>query len=1090
MLLQMETQVFEMISATADLSAVLTHITKSVEAILPDAIASVLLLQPDQVHVTNGAAPSLPAAYSAALEGAAIGPAAGSCGTAMYTKEPVIVSDISTDFRWKDYKQLALSHDLQACWSHPIIDVSGEVKGAFALYYRQRKAPHDNDLAVINQTAQLATLVMERLQDHHNLEQAIQQLTAKEQLYRMLFDTSPLGMVTIIPETQQLFVNMRFTELTGYDNDAAESITDWWSLAYPEESYRRTIRKSWEDSLQGSLATGTPGPYYDARFRCANGDMKHLRIQVVATERYWITSFLDITEQVRQQDRLAKQHSLQQLLMQLASRFINVPREQLDYAIDEMLSEVSGNLGTDRTVVYRYDVEHQQCKLTHEWCTDQMLPSPDGARILSFSDMALYAIDLLSGRRTSVTATLDNSNADLRKWMQQLEIGSMAAVPLLQSGRSIGFIAFHSTQPNRHFDSNELALLRVMAEILSNAIAKVKSEEALRTSEKDFRSLFNNMSQGVVYQDRNGRIIKANHAAADILGMSYDELFGRTSMNPEWHAIKENGEPFPGETHPGMMAMTTGKPQENVIMGVFSPRHQEYRWILISSKPEFKPHEPNPYRAFTTFTDITQIKELENVLSSTEQQYRILFENNPSPMWVYNTETLQIVRVNETAISEYGYSREEFLNMTLTDLRPPEDVPQLLKSLKNRQTNLMRSEGWRHLKKNGEVIIVEIISHIIEYNGSKHVLVLANDITKRKQIEAALQESEGRYRSILELSPAGIFIMKGRHLQFVNHTGLAMLGAKSAEEVIGFPLNKIVPPHQLAAANARLDRLENGDPTAYPADGEIMRQDGSSVSVELIAGLMETADGEVVQVIATDITDRKRYLEALEHQNKLLREIAWTQSHVVRAPLTRLLSLLPMHKKLSADAAARVINLEHIKNAAEELDRIIISIAERSYALSSLEAAQPKPPATLATPASSTRLQSMIVDDDLLIQQIHEMLVTDNGLDEHPLVFANGSTALEHIRQHSQEGISFLVLLDINMPVMNGWEFLEALGQLPLLCEVLVVIVTSSVDTADRLKAQRYPHVIDFVSKPIDDLALDSLKRHHLLSRHFLQQAP
>lgn len=312
-----------------------------------------------------------------------------------------------------------------------------------------------------------------------------------------------------------------------------------------------------------------------------------------------------------------------------------------------------------------------------------------------------------------------------------------------------------------------------------------------------------------------------------------------------------------------------------------------------------------------------------------------------------------------------------------------------------------------------------------------------------------------------------------------------MMGAQQEEQVMGLPLASIVPPYELAAATERLSRLEHGDRSVYPADSEIMRLDGSYVSVELMAGLMETAEGKVVQIIATDISDRKNYLEALEHQNKLLREIAWTQSHVVRAPLTRLLSLLPLHKKFADDSAAQAANMHNIRTAAEELDRVITSIAERSYALTNLETLLPGAPQLPAPAAAHSVLQTLIVDDDQLIQQVHELMVVDNGFAEHPLVFANGSTALAHIRQHDNEGTSFLVLLDINMPVMNGWEFLEALAITNLSSQVLVVIVTSSVDMADRLKAQRYAHVIDYVTKPVDDLVLDTIKRHQLVARYF-----
>ena len=97
-------------------------------------ICSILLLEEDGVHVRHGAAPRLPAEYIAAIDGQAIGPKAGSCGTAMYRREPVYVEDITFDPLWDDYRSFALASGLKACWSTPIFDKGGEVLGTFAVY--------------------------------------------------------------------------------------------------------------------------------------------------------------------------------------------------------------------------------------------------------------------------------------------------------------------------------------------------------------------------------------------------------------------------------------------------------------------------------------------------------------------------------------------------------------------------------------------------------------------------------------------------------------------------------------------------------------------------------------------------------------------------------------------------------------------------------------------------------------------------------------------------------------------------------------------------------------------------------------------
>ncbi len=109
-------------------------------------LGSILLLDTDGLHLRHGAGARLPAAYNKAIDGIEIGPEAGSCGTAAHTKQPVYVSDIATDPLWANFKNLALSHGLRACWSTPIFSSTGAVLGTFAMYYPQPREPHDKDL--------------------------------------------------------------------------------------------------------------------------------------------------------------------------------------------------------------------------------------------------------------------------------------------------------------------------------------------------------------------------------------------------------------------------------------------------------------------------------------------------------------------------------------------------------------------------------------------------------------------------------------------------------------------------------------------------------------------------------------------------------------------------------------------------------------------------------------------------------------------------------------------------------------------------------------------------------------------------------
>ena len=158
------------------------------------------------------------------------------------------------------------------------------------------------------------------------------------------------------------------------------------------------------------------------------------------------------------------------------------------------------------------------------------------------------------------------------------------------------------------FLKEERKLLDAITERLGRIVERQWAEEAVRESEEEHRTLFETMAQGVVYQAASGEIISANVAAERILGLSLDQLQGRTSVDPRWKAVHEDGSDFPGETHPAMVALKTGKKVENVIMGVFNPADEDYRWIRINAVPQFRDGEDIPYQAYTTFDDITEIK--------------------------------------------------------------------------------------------------------------------------------------------------------------------------------------------------------------------------------------------------------------------------------------------------------------------------------------------------------------------------------------------------------------------------------------------------------------------------------------------------
>ena len=152
----------EMIAGEAPLILILSNLVLMIEAQSPEMICSILLLSEDGNHVRHAVAPSLPEEYLKLIDGSPIGPKQGSCGTAMYRGEPVIVTDIATDPLWDEYRLYAWAIGMAACWSTPIMSSKGKVLGSFAMYYRETRGPNAQERHLTDIATKLAAEAIER----------------------------------------------------------------------------------------------------------------------------------------------------------------------------------------------------------------------------------------------------------------------------------------------------------------------------------------------------------------------------------------------------------------------------------------------------------------------------------------------------------------------------------------------------------------------------------------------------------------------------------------------------------------------------------------------------------------------------------------------------------------------------------------------------------------------------------------------------------------------------------------------------------------------------------------------------------------
>lgn len=168
----------------------------------------------------------------------------------------------------------------------------------------------------------------------------------------------------------------------------------------------------------------------------------------------------------------------------------------------------------------------------------------------------------------------------------------------------------------------------IFVSFIDDVTDKTLTQLAIRKSEEKFRALHDNMTQGIVYQNNLGEILSANESATIILGLSLDQMQGRSSIDPRWQSIHLDGSPFPGETHPAMMTIKTGKTYKNIIMGVYRPTTSDTVWINVTSVPLFRDDHEIPFQVFTTFDDITARIDAEKALKKAEKDKNIAIEDS------------------------------------------------------------------------------------------------------------------------------------------------------------------------------------------------------------------------------------------------------------------------------------------------------------------------------------------------------------------------------------------------------------------------------------------------------------------------------
>lgn len=276
------------------------------------------------------------------------------------------------------------------------------------------------------------------------------------------------------------------------------------------------------------------------------------------------------------------------------------------------------------------------------------------------------------------------------------------------------------------------------------------------------------------------------------------------------------------------------------------------------------------------------LRRARRTLADLEHRYAVLLNRNPLPLFVFDRETFRYLTVNDAAVEHYGYTRAEFQRMTVFDLRPSEDRSRLLQEIERGASGLSRMGRWRHQRKNGEVIDVDVFAHDLDFENRAARIVLAVDVSEQVRAHNRLAASETRFRALSESAPVGIFEsnIEGR-CTYIN-AALSEIVGRPPEDALRFGWAKILHPEDREPVRLGWRRAAL---TGHRWRGEVrlVKPDGSVRWVHAMAAPNKDAHGRVIGFVGTidDITEKRLADLALVESEERFKIVARAVSDVV-----------------------------------------------------------------------------------------------------------------------------------------------------------------------------------------------------------------
>ena len=291
-----------------------------------------------------------------------------------------------------------------------------------------------------------------------------------------------------------------------------------------------------------------------------------------------------------------------------------------------------------------------------------------------------------------------------------------------------------------------------IAAVYDDVTERKMQEELLGESENKYRTLYETMAQGVIYQDASGEVISMNPAAQRILGVDLPSISHLEQIDNNIRAVREDGTPFAAAEHPTMVTLKTSQPVHDAVMGIYNPLEKGYRWLIVNSVPLFRPGEAKPYQVFVTFDDITSIRRYEEALRERESEFRTLSENSAGIVARFDRD-LRYTYINPAIERFTGIKPAYFIGKNFKELDIPHEQKLLWKSKLQQVFRTGKALSFELSIRNGENeyhLFNTVTPEFAEDGSVKSALSIGSDISERKKFEQQLVRAADEWRTTFD----------------------------------------------------------------------------------------------------------------------------------------------------------------------------------------------------------------------------------------------------------------------------------------------------------------------------------------------------